>query len=141
MNYWLIKTEPGTYSWTDMLHDGKTRWDGVRNFQARNNIGAMRPGDQALFYHSVSDKSIFGVVRIASAPYEDPSAKGGSWLVVDVEPAFGLHEPVSLDRIKEEASLRGMILLKQLRLSVQPVKKEEFERIVTVGGKAPLPKR
>lgn len=141
MNHWLVKTEPGTYSWSDLLRDGKTRWDGVRNFQARNNIGAMRAGDLALFYHSVSEKSILGAVRIASAPYPDPTAKGGSWLVVDVEPSFGLREPVTLDRIKEEPALRGMVLLKQSRLSVQPVAKAEFDRIVAIGGKAALAKR
>jgi predicted RNA-binding protein with PUA-like domain len=123
-----------------MLRDGKTRWDGVRNFQARNNIGAMRPGDLALFYHSVSGKSILGVVRIASAPYADPSATGASWLVVDVEAAFGLREPVTLERIKTEPALRAMVLLKQSRLSVQSVKEAEFDRIVTIGGKAPLAK-
>jgi predicted RNA-binding protein with PUA-like domain len=142
MNYWLVKTEPTTYSWSDMLRDGKTRWDGVRNFQARNNIGSMQRGDLALFYHSVSDKSILGVVKIASAPYADPSLpKGASWLVVDVEPAFGLREPVTLERIKEEAALRGMVLLKQSRLSVQPVKRAEFERVVSLGGKTALAKR
>jgi predicted RNA-binding protein with PUA-like domain len=138
MNHWLIKTEPGTYSWTDMLRDAKTYWDGVRNFQARNNLRAMRRGDLALFYHSVSEKSIPGVVRIASAPYPDPSAGEGDWTVVDVEPAFALRAPVRLEQIKKEPGLRDMVLLRQSRLSVQPVTKTQFERIVALGGRGPI---
>ncbi len=136
MNYWLVKSEPGTYSWDDLRHDKKTRWDGVRNFQARNNLRVMRPGDLALFYHSVNERSIPGVARVVSAAYPDPTAKEGDWSVVDIEPAFALREPVTLDRIKEERSLKSMVLLKQSRLSVQPVRKGEFEAIVKIGGKA-----
>lgn len=136
MNYWLIKTEPGTYSWSDLLRDGKTRWDGVRNFQARNNLRAMRPGDLALFYHSVSEKSILAVARVTSQPYADPTAKGADWSVVDIEPAFGLRNPVTLEQIKQDKALGDMVLVKQSRLSVQPVRKTEFERIVRLGGKA-----
>jgi predicted RNA-binding protein with PUA-like domain len=132
----LIKTEPGTYSWSDLLRDKKTRWDGVRNFQARNNIRAMRPGDLALFYHSVSEKSVPGVARVASQPYADPTAKGGDWSVVDVEPAFALRNPVTLEQIKQERTLADMVVVRQSRLSVQPVRKAEFERIVKLGGKA-----
>ena len=136
MNYWLIKSEPGTYSWDDLVRDRKTRWDGVRNFQARNNIRAMRPGDLALFYHSGDERSIPGVARVASAPYPDPGARDGDWSVVDIEPAFALREPITLERIKDERALASMVLLKQSRLSVQPLKKPEFEAIVTLGGKA-----
>src|SRR5262245_58057292 len=136
MQYWLIKSEPGTYSWDDLVRDRKTRWDGVRNFQARNNIRAMRPGDLALFYHSVNERCIAGVARVASAPYPDPGAREGEWSVVDVEPDFALREPVTLERIKEERGLAGMVLLKQSRLSVQPVRKQEFDAIVKLGGKA-----
>jgi predicted RNA-binding protein with PUA-like domain len=135
MKYWLVKSEPGTYSWDDLVKDSKTYWDGVRNFQARNNIRAMKPGDQALFYHSVDEKSVVGVARVTSAPYPDPSAKDGDWSVVDVEPAYGLKKPVSLDDIKKEASLRDMVLVRQSRLSVQPVAKKEFDKIVKMGGK------
>ena len=135
MRYWLIKSEPGTYSWDDLVRDTRTRWDGVRNFQARNNIRAMQPGDLALFYHSVNERSIPGVARVASAAYADPTAKEGDWSVVDVEPAFALRQPVALDRIKDEGALRDMVLLKQARLSVQPVRKEEFDAIVTIGGR------
>jgi predicted RNA-binding protein with PUA-like domain len=136
MNFWLMKTEPGTYSWSDLVRDKKTRWDGVRNFQARNNIRAMRPGDLALFYHSGSDKSIHGVSRVTSQPYADPTAKGEDWSVVDVEPAFSLRQPVTLQEIKQDDALRDMILVRQSRLSVQPVQKSEFDRIVRMGGKA-----
>ena len=137
MKHWLIKSEPGTYSWDDLVRDKKTRWDGVRNFQARNNIGAMRPGDLALFYHSGDERSIPGVARVASAPYPDPTAKEGDWSAVDVEPVFALREPVPLERIKKERALAGMVLLRQSRLSVQPVGKDEFDAIVTIGKKAP----
>ena len=136
MQYWLIKSEPGTYAWDDLVRDRKTRWDGVRNFQARNNIRAMRAGDLALFYHSVNERSIPGVARVASPPYADPTATGESWSVVDVEPAFALREPVTLDHIKTVPTLKAMVLLKQSRLSVQPVRKEEFDAIVKIGGKA-----
>ncbi len=135
MRHWLIKSEPGTYSWDDLVRDGRTRWDGVRNFQARNNLRAMQPGDLALFYHSVNERSIPGVARVASAPYPDPTAKEGDWSVVDVEPAFPLREPVTLERIKRERGLRGMVLLKQSRLSVQPVEKDEFDAIIAIGGR------
>jgi predicted RNA-binding protein with PUA-like domain len=135
MRYWLVKSEPGTYSWNDLLRDEATRWDGVRNFQARNNIRAMRRGDLALFYHSVNERSIPGVARVVSAPYPDPTSRDGDWSAVDVEPAFGLRQPVTLERIKQEAALRDMVLLRQGRLSVQPVRKEEFEAIVKLGGK------
>jgi predicted RNA-binding protein with PUA-like domain len=135
MQHWLIKSEPGTYAWADLVRDGKTRWDGVRNFQARNNIRAMRRGDLALFYHSVNERQIPGVARVVAAPYPDPTAKEGDWAAVDVEPAFALREPVALERIKRERELQGMTLLKQSRLSVQPVRKEEFDAIVRIGGK------
>jgi len=136
MRYWLIKSEPGTYSWQDLERDGKTRWDGVRNFQARNNIRAMQPGDLALFYHSGEERSIPGVARVTSAPAKDPTAKDGDWSAVEVEPAFALRAPVSLDQIKAERGLAGMVLVKQSRLSVQPVEKGEFDAIVKLAGKA-----
>ena len=133
MNYWLIKSEPGTYAWSDLVKDHKTRWDGVRNFQARNHIRAMQPGDMALFYHSGDERSIAGVAKVASAPYPDPTAKEGDWSVVDVEPAQPLRVPVSLDQIKREPGLREMVLVKQSRLSVQPVRKTEFDAIMKLG--------
>ena len=138
MNYWLIKSEPGTYSWEDLLRDRKTRWDGVRNFQARNNIRAMAPGDLALYYHSGDERSIPGVAQVVSAAYVDPTAKEGDWSVVDVEPAFALREPVTLERIKQERALASMVVVKQSRLSVQPVRKNEFDAIVKIGGTSEL---
>jgi predicted RNA-binding protein with PUA-like domain len=134
MNYWLVKSEPGTYGWADLVRDGRTVWDGVRNFQARNNLRAMKAGDRALFYHSVNERSVLGVARIASDPYPDPKAK--DWTVVDVEPEYALKAPVSLDRIKDEKPLQEMVLLRQSRLSVQPVRKAEFDAIVKLGGRA-----
>jgi len=134
MQYWLIKSEPGTYAWDDLVRDGRTVWDGVRNFQARNNLRAMQRGDLALFYHSVSQRSILGAARVASAPYADPRAP--DWTVVDVEPAFALTEPVTLDALKERNAFKEMVLLKQSRLSVQPVRKAEFDAIVKLGGRA-----
>lgn len=134
MNYWLLKSEPGTYSWADLRRDGRTVWDGVRNFQARNNLRAMRPGDLALFYHSVDERSVQGVARIASEPYPDPKAP--DWTVVDVEPAYALKTPVDLDEIKRHATLADMVLLRQSRLSVQPVRKAEFDALLKIGGRA-----
>jgi len=134
MNYWLVKSEPGTYSWDDLTRDGRTVWDGVRNFQARNNLRAMRDGDLALFYHSGDERSVLGVARVASDPYPDPKAK--DWTVVDVRPDYALKAPVTLDRIKDETALKEMVLVRQSRLSVQPVRKPEFDAIVKMGGRA-----
>ena len=134
MNYWLVKSEPGTYSWDDLVRDGKTVWDGVRNFQARNNLKAMKSGDQALFYHSGEERAVVGVARIGSDAYADPKAK--DWIVVDVEPVHALKEPVTLDRIKQEKALQEMVLLRQSRLSVQAVRKPEFDAVVKLGGRA-----
>lgn len=133
MRYWLIKSESGTYSWQDLMRDKKTRWDGVRNFQARNNIRAMQPGDLALFYHSGDERSIPGVARVVSMPSKDPTAKDGDWSAVNVEPAYALRTSVSLDQIKADRALAGMVLVKQSRLSVQPVEKAEFDAIVKLG--------
>lgn len=138
MSYWLIKSEPGTYAWEDLLRDGKTVWDGVRNFQARNNIRAMGPGDLALYYHSVNEKAVVGVAEVVSSPYPDPTAKAGDWSVVDVAPAFGLEKPVTLDEIKVRKSLGNMVLVRQSRLSVQPVRKSEFDAVVKMGGRVKL---
>jgi len=134
MNYWLVKSEPGTYSWANLTRDGRTVWDGVRNFQARNNLRAMRDGDLALFYHSGDERSVLGVARVASDPYPDPKAK--DWTVVDVRPDYALKTPVTLDTIKDETALKEMVLVRQSRLSVQPVRKPEFDAIVKMGGRA-----
>lgn len=132
MNYWLIKSEPNTYSWDDFNELGKDHWDGVRNYQARNFIREMKPGDLAFFYHSVNDKEIVGIARIVSEPYPDPTDDSDKWTVVDLVPDRKLKNSVSLSRIKADDRLSDMTLLKNSRLSVQPVKSEEFDIIVGI---------
>ena len=127
-NHWLMKTEPGTYSWSDLLRDKKTTWDGVRNFQARNNLKAMKKGDAVLIYHSGDDKAIIGLGKIAKEGYPDPNEK--DWVVVDVAADKALKKPVTLAQIKSDKRLSNMTLVRVSRLSVQPVKKEEFDLIL-----------
>jgi predicted RNA-binding protein with PUA-like domain len=134
VSYWLIKSEPDVYSWTDFLRDGVAVWDGVRNYQARNNLRAMRVGDQALFYHSNIGKEIVGVAEISRAAYPDPTDESGTWACVDVRPLETLAVPVTLERIKAEAALANLSLLRQSRLSVAPVAPEEFAYIRALGG-------
>ncbi len=133
MNYWLIKSEPGTYSWDDLERDKKTLWDGVRNFQARNNMKAMEVGDLCLYYHSVNEKQVIGVAKVVKAFYPDPTAKEGDWVVVDVAPEQKLKNPVTLAQVKADERLTDMVLVRNSRLSVQPVKKEEFDIIIAMG--------
>jgi predicted RNA-binding protein with PUA-like domain len=132
MHYWLLKSEPGTYSWDDLRRDRRTVWDGVRNFQARKNLRAMAPGDLALFYHSGEARSVVGVAQIVSEPYPDPKAE--EWTVVDLAPEYALGQAVTLERIKGETALAEMVLVRQSRLSVQPVRRAEFDAIVKLGG-------
>jgi predicted RNA-binding protein with PUA-like domain len=131
--YWLMKSEPSKYSFAQLLRDQKTMWDGVRNFEARNSMRAMKVGDLALFYHSNEGTSIVGVARVARAAYPDPTAQGEDWSVVDIEPVTPLKAPVSLDAIRSEPDLAESTLLKRSRLSVVPVSKEHFERILKMG--------
>jgi len=131
MNYWLVKSEPGTYSWDNLEKDGKTCWDGVRNFKARNNLKAMKSGDHALFYHSGEQKAVVGVSKVIKEGYPDPSAKEGPWIAVDLSPVKKLKNPVTLAEVKADSQLTNMILARQPRLSVQPVTKEEYNLIVT----------
>ena len=130
MNYWLIKSEPGTYSWSDLERDKKTLWDGVRNYQARNNLKAMQVGDLCLYYHSVNEKQVVGVAKVVKEHYPDPTAKDGDWGVVDVAPEQKLKNPVNLAQVKGEERLSEMVLVRNSRLSVQPVRKEEFDIIL-----------
>lgn len=131
MNYWLIKSEPETFSYDKLVSMGSDMWDGVRNYAARNFLREMKKGDLALFYHSVKEKSVVGIARIAKEHYPDPTADDkDTWVVVDVEPVRKLKRPVSLDEIKKDDRLSEMVLLKLSRLSVQPVKKEEFDIIL-----------
>ena len=128
--YWLVKQEPSSYSWTDFVADGATNWTGVRNFQARNNLRAMRKGDAVLFYHSVTDKAAIGIAEVVREAYRDPTAKEGDWSAVDIRPLKALNQPVSLEQIKTEPRLRNIPLLKNSRLSVQPLEKSAFELIM-----------
>ena len=128
--YWLVKQEPSAYSWTDFVADGSTRWTGVRNFQARNNLRAMRKGDVVLFYHSVTDKAAIGIAEVVREAYRDPTAKEGDWSAVDIRPLKALNQPVSLEQIKTEPRLRDIPLLKNSRLSVQSLEKSAFELII-----------
>jgi predicted RNA-binding protein with PUA-like domain len=133
---WLVKSEPSTYSWDQLVKDGSTRWDGVRNAQARNNLAAMQAGDPVLFYHSGEGKEVVGIARVTRSAYPDPTAGDGSWLAVDIEPDAPLARGVTLAEIKAEASLAKIPLVTQSRLSVMPIPKPAFDRIVSLGKRA-----
>lgn len=128
MKYWLLKTEPDTFSWGDLVKDKKAVWDGVRNFQARKNLQAMEKGDQAFIYHTGDEKSVVGIAQVSKAGYPEP--KDAAWTAVDLIPVKALKKPVSLSVIKQDQKLKAMVLVKAARLSVQPVSPEEFEYIV-----------
>src|SRR5829696_1111792 len=130
MNYWLVKSEPETYSWDTFVKEKGAAWTGVRNFQARNNLRAMKKGDLVFFYHSVSDKAVIGLARVDRQHYPDPTADEGDWSVVDVVPVKTLKRPVTLDQIKVDKVLRDMKLVRQSRLSVTPLTDAEFERLL-----------
>lgn len=130
MNYWLIKSEPNTYSWDDFVKLGRDHWDGVRNYQARNNMKNMKVGDQALFYHSVNEKSVVGIAEVVREHYPDPTTEDDRWCVVDFVPVNPLKRPITLDEIKADERLADMVLVRNSRLSVQPVKAEEFDLII-----------
>ena len=132
MNYWLIKTEPNTYSWDDFVKLGRDHWDGVRNFKARNHMKSMKVGDQALFYHSVNEKSVIGIAEVVREYYPDPTTDDHRWYVVDFVPVEKLSRPVTLQEIKADERLSDMVLVRQSRLSVQPVRKEEFDLILSL---------
>ncbi len=133
VQHWLIKSEPFKYSWAQLEKDGRTLWDGVRNFEARNNLRAMKEGDLCLFYHSNEGKDVVGIARVVRAAYPDPTAPGEDWSVVDVAPHKPLKLAVALDLIKSEPSLSEMQLLKRSRLSVVPVEKSHFDLILKLG--------
>ena len=133
---WLVKSEPSAYSWADLVRDGQTAWTGVRNFQARNNLRAMKKGDLVLFYQSVTDPSVRGITKIVKESYADPTAKEGDWSCVDLVAVKPLPSPVTLKEIKEKPSLAEISLIKQSRLSVMPITPKEYERIVAMGGES-----
>jgi predicted RNA-binding protein with PUA-like domain len=128
-NCWLVKTEPDSYSWATFVKDEETAWTGVRNFQARNNLRAMKMDELALFYHSGSERAVVGIARVARAAYPDPTAEEGDWAAVDLEPVNELRRPVTLEAIKADKVLKGMALVRNSRLSVTPVTAEQFERV------------
>ncbi len=129
MNYWLIKSEPFKYSWEQLEKDGSTFWDGVRNYGARIHLRAMKKGDQAFFYHSNEGKEIVGIVKITKEAYQDPTTKD-DWSAVDVTPLRKIKQPVSLETIRKTAALEKMQLVVNSRLSVQPVRQEEWETVM-----------
>jgi predicted RNA-binding protein with PUA-like domain len=134
MNYWLVKSEPESYSWETFVKEKRAAWTGVRNFQARNNLRAMKRGDFAFFYHSVSGKQIVGVARVEKEAYADPTAKEGDWSCVDLVPEKALKQPVTLDQIKSDKTLSGMPLVRLSRISVTPVTEAQFKRVLALGG-------
>ncbi|MCS6930277.1 MAG: EVE domain-containing protein [Saprospiraceae bacterium] len=133
MQYWLIKSEPDVYSFQQLVADGSTRWDGVRNYQARNNLRAMRLGDLCLFYHSNIGLEIVGVARVIREYYPDPTATEGDWSAVDVEAVCALERPVPLREIKEHPALRQIGLVRNPRLSVMPLTEREFNLLLELG--------
>lgn len=130
MQYWVVKQEPEAYSWAAFVKDGKTAWTGVRNFQARNNLRAMKQGDLVLYYHSVSDKQVVGMAQVVKEAYPDPTAKEGDWSCVDLAPLKPFEIPVDLETIKSDKSLADIPLVRHGRLSVQPLTKAQFQRIL-----------
>ncbi len=133
-NYWLLKSEPFKYSWEQLLKDGKTFWDGVRNFQARKNLMAMKKGDKCFFYHSNEGLCIMGIAEVIKEHYPDPTDNTGKWVCVDIKPYKSLKKPVTLQEIKEHPVLKNMQFVKQQRLSVSAVTPEEYEIICKLGG-------
>ena len=133
MNYWLAKSEPSKYSWDDFERDGSTYWDGVRNYQARNNLAAMAKGDRVLFYHSNEGKEVVGIACVTRTAYPDPTTDDDGWLVVDLEPFKKLPQSVSLAAIKDNPTLSEVALIRQSRLSVLPLTDTEFKEILSMG--------
>jgi predicted RNA-binding protein with PUA-like domain len=129
-NFWLVKQEPSSYSWSDFTSEGKTNWTGVRNYAARNNLRRMRRGDEVLFYHSGIEKAVVGIAKVTRGAYPDPTASEGDWSAVDLVPIKALRRPVTLRQIKEAPRLKKIQLVRQSRLSVMPVTGGEFRAIV-----------
>ena len=130
MNYWLVKQEPETYPWAQFVADAGTAWTGVRNFAARNFLRAMRVDDRVLYYHTGEEKQIVGLARVVRAAYADATAEEGDWSAVDLAPVKALTKPVTLATIKADPLLQALPLVKQSRLSVSPVSKEQFHRLL-----------
>src|SRR5438067_13652063 len=133
-NFWFVKQEPSSYSWSDFVAEGQTSWTGVRNYSARNNLRKMRNGDEVLFYHSGDDKAVVGIAKVIRTAYRDSTAKEGDWSTVDLAPVKPLHRPVTLREIKSHPPLKGIALVKQSRLSVMPLAESEFREIVKMAS-------
>jgi predicted RNA-binding protein with PUA-like domain len=134
MNYWLVKSEPAAYSWAVFVKDGGAAWTGVRNFTARLNLRAMKRGDRVCFYHSVTGKEVVGLAQVTREAYPDATAEEGDWSCVDLAPVKAFVKPVPLEVIKSDALLAGIPLVRQSRLSVSPLTKEQFARVLALGG-------
>ena len=134
INYWLLKSEPDAWSWDNQVKEGASMWDGVRNYQARNNLKKMKKNDLCFFYHSVTERSIVGIVKVVKEHYPDPTDKTERFVVVDVKATKKLKNPVSLDQIKENHKLKNIALVKQSRLSVMPLKKTEWDIIIKMSN-------
>lgn len=136
--YWLVKSEPDTYSWDTFVRDGRTDWTGVRNYAARLHLKAMHPGDEVLYYHSNEGKAVVGIARVTKPAFPDTTADEEGWVAVELAPVAPLKNPVTLATIKTEAALKNIALVRQGRLSVMPLKPAEFARIVKLGGRSKL---
>ena len=134
MKYWMVKQEPDSYPWEQFVRDKRTAWTGVRNFQARNNLRAMKMGDRVFYYHSVTGKEVVGLAEVTREAYPDATAKEGDWSCVDLVPRRACKTPVTLDAIKKEPGLRDLPLLRQSRLSVLPVSGAEAKVLCRLGG-------
>ncbi|MER3471707.1 MAG: EVE domain-containing protein [Chitinophagaceae bacterium] len=136
MAYWLVKSEPFKYSWDQFVKDGQTFWDGVRNYAARNNLKAMKKGDELFFYHSNEGLEIVGIAKVVKEAYQDPTTEEDAWVVVDIKPVKKLKHPVSLQQIKTDERLKNMALIRLGRLSVQPVTDEEWNIVLELSNKS-----
>jgi predicted RNA-binding protein with PUA-like domain len=134
-NFWLVKQEPSSYSWSNFVADGETSWTGVRNFAARNNLRKMQKGDEVLFYHSGDEKAVVGIAKVARAAYPDPTAKEGDWSTVDLAAVKRLVRPVTLREIKTQPRLKQIPLVRQSRLSVMPLAESAFREIITMASR------
>ena len=132
--YWLVKQEPDSYSWDTFVKDGSTAWTGVRNFQARNNLRAMKKGDLVFYYHSNVGKEIVGLAKVTKEAYADPTAEEGDWSAVDIAPVKPIKKPVTLEQMKSDRGLKNMALVRNSRISVTPVTTEEAKRIAELAG-------
>jgi len=135
MAYWLVKSEPSVYSWEQFQKDGKTSWEGVRNYAARNHLKAMKKGDEVFYYHSNEGLSIVGIAKVIKEAYQDPTTDEEAWVTIDLKPVKSLKHPVSMKTIKKEARLKDMALLRISRLSVQPVTEEEWKVVMELSQK------